>query len=191
MIKTNSSNIVKILISISIFLIFYLSSPALILPIGSCFNPPAYAQSLNNGQELTSPEQYLKITPIISDLKLIPGQSTIIPLTIQNLSAQPVGIHADLSLLDEVDSSAVIKQVKSPLINWTTLSEKDQIVQPAEVKTINVIINTPKQTKSIGYYEAIFLTPFISQQRIPNKPVVLSRIGALVFATVGKLNFLI
>ncbi len=142
------------------------------------FKDIAYAEQLS-----PIPLQKIQINPIISELSLVPGQDTIIPLTIKNLSNQPLGIHAQIADVQE-DS---IK--KSPIIRWTHLSTSDSIMGAQEQKTISISIHTPLHTPNSGYAEIIYLTPFVSNTIQKGTPVVLSRIGALILGTVGKLNY--
>lgn len=178
LIQINTTNVVTILSNVSICIV-------MVLYMGLSVSPVFAQDPVSPPDQL--PLQYLKITPILSDIVLKPGKPTTIPLSIQNLSGKPMGIHAETSGFDETADSS-LSQVPSLLAEWTTLSEQDIIINSKETKTINVVINPPSGTKTGGYYEAVFLTPYISQRRTPDRPIVLSRIGALIFATVGKLN---
>lgn len=156
-----------------------------ILSLISCllvFAPSAHAQ------QVSFPKQYLSVTPIISELKLVPGKNTSYELKVKNLANAPLGISAEVGNLVEPDSIDIGEDV-SPIIKWTKLSENDFIIDAKSEKTIKVTINPPKDIKESGYYEVIYLTPFVGGQNQKEKPVVLSRIGALVFATYGDLNY--
>lgn len=135
------------------------------------------------------PHQSLRITPIINDLQLTPGKSTTIPLTVENISNDPVGIHATLSGFDTIGEVPVEQQKQSAMIHWTKLSTDDIILGPKEKKMITVSISPPAGTGQSGFYETIFLTPNIHQESRAFAPVVLSRIGVLVLGTIGKLNY--
>ena len=84
----------------------------------------------------TVPLQSLKITPIINDLPLHPGVKTIFPLSIQNLSGDPVGIHAEISGYDQIGEVPLYEQKPSAIINWTRLSKTDIIIPPHGSNTI-------------------------------------------------------
>jgi len=142
---------------------------------------PAFAQ--------TVPQQSLKITPIINDLQLTSGKETTFPLTIQNLSDNPVGIHASLSGYDQIGEVPLYNQTPSTMTAWTMLSQQDILLSPHKTKTLTVTLTPPAQITTGGYYETIFLTPILNQEIIPGKPIILSRVGVLVLGTIGKLNY--
>lgn len=150
----------------------------LLMPFCSLFATSSYAAG-----------QHMKVSPVISDLQLIPGQPTIIDLSVENLSDSPLGIHAQISGVDETGQDVFANQKPSPLISWTNISEPDIILDPNSQKSITVIIAPPQDAKEGGYYETIFLTPIVSSQKEPTKPVVLSRVGSIIMATIGKLNY--
>jgi hypothetical protein len=145
--------------------------------------------SVHAQQPASFPRQYLRVSPIISELKITPGRQTSFDLTIENLSESPLGIHAELSNLLELEESENVSDENSPLISWTKLSENDFIVDAKGERTIKVNINPPKDIREGGYYEVIYFTPFVSGQNQSEKPVVLSRIGALIFVTHGELDY--
>lgn len=137
----------------------------------------------------TIPLQSLRITPIISDLQLTPGKTTTFPLTIQNLSRDPVGIHIDISGYDQIGEVPLIQQKPSAIINWTQLSKTDILLAPKSKQTITVTITPPASLGASGYYETLFLSPIVNQDVTPNSPIILSRVGSLVLGTIGKLNY--
>lgn len=131
------------------------------------------------------PIQSLRISPIISQINLIAGQQATYAITIENLANKPLGIHANLS--DFIDNSSTTTLPK--LAQWIHLSQTDLLIDPGKKTIITVTINPPNNIKDGGYYAVIFFTPFISQQKDIHKPIVLSKIGALVLATKGGLNY--
>jgi hypothetical protein len=137
----------------------------------------------------TLPHQSLRVTPIINDLKLIPGKQISFPLTVENISQNSVGIHAELSGFDVTGETPITEQQPSAMVNWTALSPEDSILGPGEKKAIIVTITPPKNTGRSGYYETIFLTPILHQQQVASSPVILSRIAVLVLGTIGNLNY--
>jgi hypothetical protein len=137
----------------------------------------------------TMPRESLRITPIINDLKLIPGKPTTIRLTVENISQNPVGIHAEINGLDVLGDAPQSDQPPSKMVNWTILSTNDLLLGAKQKQIIIVTINTPINIKQNGYYETIFLTPITHQQDYPSSPIILSRIGVLVLGTVGNLNY--
>jgi hypothetical protein len=134
-------------------------------------------------------EQSLQVSSIISDIRLIPGQSTVINLSVENLSNEALGIHTEISGLDETNQNIFTDQHPSILTKWTGVATPDIILDPLSQKYIPVTINTPKDAKPSGYYEIIFLSPIVSSQKQPTSPIVLTRIGAIVLATIGKPDY--
>lgn len=152
----------------------------------------AFAMVPDAIRQLTTPKlpkQALSIDPAVSDIQLIPGQTTSYQLTVTNLSTKPLGIGTALSDIDGLNTNPQQMQQTAPMIGWTHLSDTNIIIGPQEKKQITVTITPPLSSHNGGYYEAIFLTPIVSNQQGPNEPIILSRIGTLVFATVGTLNY--
>jgi hypothetical protein len=145
--------------------------------------------NLTSSYAQTSPRESLRVTPIINDLKLIPGKPTTVTLTIENISQNPVGIHADINGLDALGDSQSTSQTPSKMVDWTSLSTNDIVLGEKEKKTFTVVIQNPVNINKSGYYETIFLTPITHQQDVANSPIILSRVGVLVLGTVGNLNF--
>ena len=134
-------------------------------------------------------KQSLQVFPIINEIQLTPGQSTVINLSIENLSDAPLGIHAEISGLDETNQNIFTDQHPSILIKWTSIATPEIILDPLSQKDIPVIINPPKDAKPSGYYETIFLSPIVNSQKQPEAPVILTRVGAIILATVGKPDY--
>jgi hypothetical protein len=145
--------------------------------------------NLKSAVAQTVPLQSLKVTPIINDLQLTSGKLTIFPLTIQNLSGDPVGIHTTISGYDQIGEVPIYEQKPSGMINWTHLSKTDILLPPHSIKTITVTITPPQHLGPSGYYETIFLTPIVNQEVTPDSPIILSRLGVLVLGTIGKLDY--
>jgi hypothetical protein len=133
-------------------------------------------------------KQSIRVSPIINDLQLVPGEITTIDLTVENLSNSSLGIHAEILGIDETNQKIFTDQRPSSLTKWTTISAPDIILDPLSQKLIPITITTPKDAKQNGYYETIFLTPIISSKNEPTSPVVLTRIGAIILGTIGKLD---
>lgn len=134
-------------------------------------------------------EQFIRVSPIINDLQLIPGKTTAIELNIENLSDKSIGIHAEISTINETNQNISANQLSSLLTKWTTITSPDVLLDPLSKKSIKIIIDPPKDAKESGYYETIFLTPIASNKKEPDKPIVLSRIGAVILGTVGILDY--
>lgn len=138
----------------------------------------------------TMVQQSFRITPIIQDLQLTAGKPYTFPLYIENLSTNPSGIHAEVSGLDQESLPDDLISPNPPsLVSWTTLSQTDFIIPPHGTYTLSVTVRPPLFAKDSGYYEAISFTPFISSVQSLTQSIILSKISALVFATIGTLNY--
>lgn len=137
----------------------------------------------------TVPLQSLRVTPIINDLQLTSGKATTFPVTIENLSSDPVGIHSEISGYDQIGEVPIYEQKQSAIINWTQLFKEDILLPPNSKKIITVTITPPAHLGPSGYYETIFLTPIVNQEIHPGAPIILSRVGVLVLGTIGTLNY--
>jgi|WetSurMetagenome_2_1015567.scaffolds.fasta_scaffold34027_3 hypothetical protein len=133
--------------------------------------------------------QSIRVSPIINDLQLTPGETTILNLSVENLSDSPLGIHAEISGFDETGQNISTDRHSSALTKWTDIPTPDIILDPLSQKSISVNIAPPKDAKQNGYYETIFLSPVISSKKEPANPIVLTRIGVIVLGTIGKLNY--
>ncbi len=154
-----------------------------VFSLASCFlllASPTDAQAV--------PRQSLRVSPIINDLKLTPGKPTTFSLTVENISQNPVGIHAEITGNDVLGDALLDEQKPSAMVGWTSLSTNDLVLGGKEKKTITVTIDPPINSVQNGYYETIFLTPILHQQKDANSPIILSRIGVLVLGTIGNLN---
>lgn len=140
-----------------------------------------------SAQAQESLDQYLRVSPIISEVTIEPNKETTFDLEVENLSSKPMGISLQTSNLIGDDPTEVIDD--APLMKWTDLSENNFIIDPNSQRSVQVRIKPPSDLKKGGYYEVIYLTPFIGGQNQAQKPVVLSRIGVLVFATFGDLDY--
>lgn len=149
----------------------------------------SYVLSHTSAYAQTVPLQSLRVTPIINDLKLTSGKITTFNLTIQNLSNDPVGIHANISGYDQIGEEPLYEQKQSAIINWTHLSKQDILIPPHSSQSISVTITPPANLPPSGYYETIFLTPIVNQEIIPGSPIILSRVGTLILGTIGNLNY--
>lgn len=158
--------------------IIYLIAILLIIRASS----PAFAQTL--------PKQNLSITPIIQEITLIPNTAYSYPLLITNLADKPMGIHIDINGFDPTqEGSQGFTPQASPLVSWTTISEKDTIIPPLSQKQLMITITPSIDAKERGYYETFTITPFISQQQTVKTPLVLTRFIGVVFATVGTVHY--
>jgi len=135
------------------------------------------------------PLQMLQITPIISDLTLIPGQQSVIEYQIHNLSDAPLGIHATLSSPVAFSNSSAQNLFTSPLLSWSHIDTPNILLGPKQNSIITLRIFPPQKTANRGYAETVFFTPIVDYQQAAKQPVIVSRIGALILATVGTLDY--
>src|SRR6266404_4389034 len=99
------------------------------------------------------PRQSLRVSPIINDLKLTPGKPTTVTLTVENISQNPVGIHAEITGNDVLGDAPLDEQKPSAMVDWTSLSTNDLVLGEKEKKVITVTINPPANVGQNGYYE--------------------------------------
>ncbi|SRR5258706_8095567 len=156
-----------------LFLIFFLSFIIYHLSF-----PQAFASS-----------ESIRVAPVIEELSIAPGKTTTYSLNISNSSAQPIGIHADITNFETSNEDTSTTSYSSPLISWTSVSPSDIIIPSNETKSINVTILPPSEIKKGGYYAGIFLTPFVDKEKVPNAPIILTRIGTLILAQYGETDY--
>ncbi len=134
-------------------------------------------------------QQAMTITPIVKDIELHPGQTTSYTIVISNTADLPLGIHTDVTGFNESDEGTeTFSTTDSPLSHWTRVSDQDITLDPHTSRQITVTATPPSSLQKGGYYTALFFTPFISKPNAPG-PIVLSRVGALIFGTYGDINY--
>ena len=94
----------------------------------------SYLLSLSVASAQTVPLQSIRVTPIINDLQLTAGKNTSFPLTIENLSSDPIGIHSEITGYDQIGEVPIFAQKPSKIINWTHLSNTDILIPPHSKK---------------------------------------------------------
>ncbi len=130
-------------------------------------------------------QESFSVDPVIQDLALIPGKPFTYTLTVTNLSDAPLGIQATPQPFTQSGETAVVP----PLLSWITLSPSSIILDPHGVKTMTVTLTPPSRTHNGGYYGMIFLTPFVDTVHTTGRPIILSKIGTLILATIGEINY--
>lgn len=141
----------------------------------------SFAQHQNTNQNIKS---IINVSPFIIDTQLNKGENKY-KIQIKNLLNEGLGISA--SPADFSPESQTTNPNK--LVDWTEIKTKEIILNPGETKQIDFVINVPKNAKDGGFSEYIFLTPIYIKAQNPNAPTVLSRIGVLVLANLGKVNY--
>lgn len=135
----------------------------------------------------------LRVAPAINDIHVYPGHTTTYTMDIDNLLPEPLGIRISIENFSSSDEDNGImtntSSADSPLINWIKTSDQSLIMPEQGSKTITVTVTPPKTAAQGGYYGIIFFTPFYISHPAPNAPVILSKVGTLLFGTIGNLNY--
>jgi len=148
---------------------------------GSFFVPKAFAKTIT---------QSLSVSPVINEVTLTPGKKTTFPLTITNNADIPLGVRMSVSGFDENHTGIqIFQQNDSPMIGWTNITPATTVIDPHQNQTLDVQITPPKNLSDGGYYATIFLTPFIAKPQDALGPIILTRVGILVLATSGPMNY--
>jgi len=152
------------------------------------FPKPIFAQQKTAVQP-NLPKQMVRITPIFIDMPLTKAGENTYLLKIENLYPVPIGIKTSLQSLDPTDEESGVQfgepKQNQPFITWISLSDKDFLIPENGSKTITITVIPPKEAKDGGYYGILFLTPIVSKPLDKTSPTVVSRIGALMFASIG------
>ncbi|MBI3577187.1 hypothetical protein HY086_04075 [Candidatus Gottesmanbacteria bacterium] len=126
----------------------------------------------------------LRVSPIILPIRLAPGsiQKTNIRLT--NLLSVPLPVAATIEGFDAADEEGAVEIHSpqahvSPLVDWMSLDQSDQILPAGASRDIAVTITVPKSVPLGGYYAVIFFTPKLPTGNISAK------IGVIALANIG------
>lgn len=108
----------------------------------------------------------MKISPVRTDIEIPAGKSKTVPITITNLTKNPISVHPALNdfvaggedgspalILDENEYATThsLKRYLSPL--------KDVTIAAESTKTVNVRISVPRDAQAGGYFGAIRFAP--------------------------------
>ena len=142
-----------------------------------------------NKQALAAGNKMIRVTPIMFEVNLKPGQESTYKMDVENLLPSPLGLSLNLQALNASDEDNGITfdplPENSPLIKWIKLPEKDFLFSENSKKTIEFTISIPRNVKEGSYNSVLFLTPMYSKMINKNLPTVLSRLGALIFVNIG------
>lgn len=131
----------------------------------------------------------IRVTPVILDINLKPGQQQTYKINIENLLNQPLGIGLSQESLDATDELTGmvfgVPHGNSPFVSWVSIEEKQFIISENSSKTISLRINVPKNAKEGSYTSILFTTPFFTKILDSNSPSVISKIGVLMLADIG------
>lgn len=131
--------------------------------------------------------QVLRVSPIIINVPLSPGQVYPHEVTIENLTDNPLPLHASLSdfqTTGEEGGYIFAETHNNPLLSWITLSDTELILNPKEKKTIQATITTPQSIPLGGYYGMLFFE-VIPLTEVLGGTQVVPKIGVLLLANVG------
>jgi hypothetical protein len=143
---------------------------------------------LSSGQTYAqkSPIEILQVEPSILHISLSPGKTYHYDISVTNLLNQALPVTVTVENFDEADEEGGFQfsQVENPLTSWTTLSQKDMILEPNQKRTIPVDIRIPSTVPVGGYSTIIFLNPILPQNA--NNPTKINaKVGILAVANVG------
>jgi len=131
----------------------------------------------------------IKITPVILNINLKPGQEQTYDLNLENVISLPLGVSLNIETLDATDElSGMVfgnPHANSPFVFWMSLSEKQFLIKEKDSKVVTLTVKIPKNAKEGSYTSVIFITPFVSKPLDKSVPTIVSRIGILVLADIG------
>lgn len=111
-------------------------------------------------------DSVLKVSPVRSDIELVPGAAKTVRTTVTNVTGEPMTVRPvsnDFTAGDERGTPALIldgkafapahslKRFMSPLADVT--------IPPKESKTVNVVIRVPADAQPGGYFGAVRFMP--------------------------------
>ena len=129
--------------------------------------------------------QVLRVSPAILPISLTPGKILNLILTVENLTADPIPVKAEIESFESADEEGgyTFTASQSPLVSWITVDRPDMILNPGIKREIAVTVKVPSQVAVGGYYAVIFLTPYGPVQQ--DVPRIVPRIGVPIFASLG------
>ncbi len=147
---------------------------------GLLFAIPVHAQT-------KQPQQILSISPIIIDVPLSPGKTYTKEITIQNMTDNPLPLQANLNDFQTTgeEGGYVFEETHTnPLLSWINISNTDLILNPKEIKKIQMTIKTPKEIPLGGYYGMLFFQPVL-QDNTETITHIVPKVGVLLIASIG------
>ncbi|MES2630635.1 MAG: DUF916 domain-containing protein [Patescibacteria group bacterium] len=134
---------------------------ALAVLLSLLVSPHTFAQSSTSNSANT-----IKVTPVRSDIQIMPGANQTVQVTVSNLTDSPIsvtpvtndfvagddrGTPALILDADKFAPSHSLKRFMAPLSTAT--------IPAREAKTFNVVITVPSDAKAGGYFGAIRFAP--------------------------------
>ena len=163
------------------------------LVLANSISPKAQTVESTSNQKITS----IGIDPAIIEIILEPGVSSKRDVRLSNLTNFAIPIKAIKQGLSPNEKSKIEPQdiQRFDASSWIKMSDDDIdfIMQPNEVKTIEINIFQPSDASPGGHYSTIYFQPLIPTEFVQERSVyIYSRIAVLVFMQVkGEINELI
>lgn len=132
----------------------------------------------------------LRLTPVIDELNVQPGEAQTSQVNLTNLSPLPLpvkGYARAFVATDEVGGSDYPDdQTPGAVQSWFSLDQPDFILQPNQTRAINVKIQVPPKAEPGGHYATLFFESLVPTQNGADSSLYLSsRLGALYFFVVA------
>ncbi len=130
-------------------------------------------------------ESALSASPAILETVLELDKATITSVTIQNNTNFPLPIKGSVSAFLSTEKINEENKETFNASRWFSLEPADFILQPNEVKKVEVTINPPKGAEPGGHYATIYFRPLIPQDAVSSGSTIsLARIGILAMMIV-------
>jgi len=127
----------------------------------------------------------LSASPAILETVLKTNEATTTSVTLQNNTNFPLPIKGSVSAFLATEDIPEHAKDTYNASRWFTLEPADFILQPNEVKKIQVTINTPKNAEPGGHYATLYFRPLIPQEAVSaGGAISLARIGVLAMMIV-------
>jgi hypothetical protein len=131
--------------------------------------------------------QILRVTPIILNISLNPGKTTIYNIKVDNLTDVPLPLTASGENFETTDEDGGYifnhKDTQSNLSRWIKIAKPDAIIPAKQSQIFEIEITIPRQIALGGYNAMIFFTP--KPMSNLGSQTIISRIGALALANIG------
>lgn len=128
------------------------------------FSAKAYAQTAKLPSNVTA--NVLKVSPVRSDIEVLPGASKKIQITVTNLTKSSVQVHPienDFIAGDERGTPALIldesKYAPTHSLKRFMTPLADVTIPAKQAKQIDVVINVPAGAQAGGYFGAVRFAP--------------------------------
>lgn len=141
--------------------------------------------SLFNISVAHASESALSASPAILETVLESSRPTLTTITIQNNTSFPLPIKGSASSFLATQYIPTDRLETYDASHWFTLNPADFILQPNEVKKIEVTITPPLDAEPSGHYATLYFRPLIPQDAVSaSSAISLARIGVLAMMIV-------